>query len=58
MQQREVTLFDDTAEGWERSLMAFLAEKDRRSGSRRTQLGWCPPLRCGLLRERASQHRQ
>jgi hypothetical protein len=28
--------FDDTAEGWERALYAFLAEKERRSGSRRT----------------------
>ncbi len=36
MQQREIRVFDDTAEGWERSLMAFLAEKERRSGSRRT----------------------
>ena len=32
----QVTYFDDTAEGWERSLMAFLAEKQKRSGSRRT----------------------
>ena len=29
-------LFDDTASGWERALYAFLAEKERRSGSRRT----------------------
>ena len=36
MQQQEVKLFDDTAEGWERALYAFLAEKERRSGSRRT----------------------
>jgi len=28
--------FDDSAEGWERSLYAFLAEKERRSGSLRT----------------------
>ena len=28
--------FDDTASGWDRSLCAFLAEKERRSGSRRT----------------------
>ena len=40
MQQRELRVFDDTAEGWERSLMAFLAEKLRRSGSRCVQLGW------------------
>ena len=32
----QVTFYSDTAEGWERSLMAFLAEKERRSGSRRT----------------------
>ena len=31
-----ITTFDNTAEGWERSLYAFLAEKERRSGSRRT----------------------
>src|SRR5688572_2540648 len=28
--------FDDTASGWERALYAFLAEKERRSGSIRT----------------------
>jgi integrase/recombinase XerC len=28
--------FDDSAESWERTLYAFLAEKERRSGSRRT----------------------
>ena len=31
-----ITTFDNTAEGWERSLYAFLAEKERRSGSQRT----------------------
>ena len=36
MQQREIRVFDDTAEGWERALYAFLAEKEKRSGSRRT----------------------
>ena len=30
-----ITTFDNTAEGWERGLCAFLAEKERRSGSRR-----------------------
>ena len=30
------THFDDSAAGWERALYAFLAEKERRSGSRRT----------------------
>src|SRR5450756_739598 len=34
------TTFDNTAEGWERSLYAFLAEKERRSGSRRTVVGY------------------
>ena len=29
-------LFDDSATGWERALYAFLVEKERRSGSRRT----------------------
>ncbi len=29
-------VFDDTAAGWERALYAFLAEKERRSGSQRT----------------------
>ena len=28
--------FDDSASGWERALYAFLAEKERRSGSMRT----------------------
>ena len=31
------TIFDDSAAGWERALYAFLSEKERRSGSRRTQ---------------------
>ena len=31
-----LTFHDETAEGWERSLMAFLGEKQRRSGSQRT----------------------
>jgi site-specific recombinase XerD len=35
-----ITTFDNTAEGWERSLYAFLAEKERRSGSRRTVDGY------------------
>lgn len=30
------THFDDSASGWERALYAFLAEKQRRSGSMRT----------------------
>ena len=30
------THFDDSAAGWERALYAFLVEKERRSGSRRT----------------------
>src|SRR5215210_6207401 len=28
--------FDDSASGWERALYSFLAEKERRSGSKRT----------------------
>ena len=32
----QLTFYTDSAEGWERSLMAFLGEKQRRSGSRRT----------------------
>src|ERR1700674_2263654 len=31
-----LTFFDDSAQGWERALLAFLGEKQRRSGSRRT----------------------
>ena len=32
----QLTFYSDTAEGWERALYAFLGEKERRSGSRRT----------------------
>ena len=32
----QLAFYDDTAQGWERALYAFLAEKQRRSGSRRT----------------------
>src|SRR3990172_9463706 len=35
-----ITTFDNTAAGWQRSLYAFLAEKERRSGSRRTVEGY------------------
>ena len=38
--QTTITTFDNTAEGWERALYAFLAEKERRSGSRRTVEGY------------------
>jgi hypothetical protein len=31
-----IAYLDESASGWERSLYAFLAEKHRRSGSRRT----------------------
>jgi hypothetical protein len=34
-----IALFQDAA-GWERSLYAFLAQKERRSGSRRTVEGY------------------
>ena len=43
--QTTITTFDNTAEGWERSLYAFLAEKERRSGSRRTVEGYSRMLR-------------
>ena len=36
--------FDETAAGWERALYAFLAEKERRSGSRRTVEGYSRTL--------------
>ncbi len=36
MTEAELVLFDDTAPGWERAFYAFLAEKERRSGSKRT----------------------
>ena len=32
--------FTDTATGWQRALYAFLAEKEQRSGSRRTVEGY------------------
>ncbi len=35
-----ITTFGNTAEGRERSLYAILAEKERRSGSRRTVVGY------------------
>lgn len=35
-----ITTFDNTAESWERGLNAFLAEKERRSGSRRAVEGY------------------
>src|SRR3990170_998517 len=35
-----VAYLDETASGWDRSLYAFLAEKERRSGSRRTVEGY------------------
>ncbi len=36
MTKAELVLFDDTAPAWERAFYAFLAEKERRSGSKRT----------------------
>ena len=36
--------FDESLSGWERALYAFLAEKERRSGSRRTVEGYSRPL--------------
>jgi site-specific recombinase XerD len=38
--QTTITTFDNSVEGWERSLYAFLAEKERRSGSRHTVEGY------------------
>jgi len=35
-----ITTFDNSAEGWERALYAFLAEKERRTVSRRTVEGY------------------
>ena len=35
-----VTYFTDTANGWQRAFYAFLAEKEQRSGSRRTVEGY------------------
>ncbi len=32
----DIVLFDDRIEGWQKAFYAFLAEKERRSGSRRT----------------------
>ncbi len=37
--------FDDSASGWERTLYAFLAEKERRSGSKRTVQSYSRMLR-------------
>jgi site-specific recombinase XerD len=35
-----IAYLDESAAGWERSLYAFLAEKQRRSGSMRTVVGY------------------
>ncbi len=35
-----LAIFNDTAEGWQRALYAFLAEKEQHSGSRRTVEGY------------------
>ncbi len=40
MKTTVITRFEDTAEGWQSALYAFLAEKERRSGSRRTVEGY------------------
>ncbi len=40
-----VAYLDETASGWDRTLYAFLAEKERRSGSRRTVEGYSRMLR-------------
>src|SRR3972149_1647807 len=36
MMDAEIVLFDESAPAWERAFYAFLAEKERRSGSKRT----------------------
>ena len=36
----QLTFYSDSAQGWERALYAFLGEKQRRSGSRRTVRGF------------------
>src|SRR5437867_4294516 len=43
--QRVLTAPDVSASSWERALYAFLAEKERRSGSRRTVEGYSRMLR-------------
>ncbi|HXF50746.1 MAG TPA: tyrosine-type recombinase/integrase [Dehalococcoidia bacterium] len=40
-----ITIFRDDASPWDRALYAFLAEKERRSGSRRTVEGYARMLR-------------
>ncbi len=50
-----ITTFDNTAAGWERSLYAFLAEKQRRSGSMRTVVGYSRMLTISL--GAAAKHR-
>jgi hypothetical protein len=48
--------FDDSASGWERALYAFLAEKERRSGSGRTVEGYNRMLRHFFGQVRGEQH--
>jgi hypothetical protein len=50
--QTTITTFDNSAEGWERALYAFLAEKERRSGSR--QLRSSPRRHPGAVTARSS----
>ena len=45
----QLTFYINTTEGWERSLLAFLAEKERRSGSRRTVEGYSRMLQPSCL---------
>jgi integrase/recombinase XerC len=40
MASSELVFYSDTASGWEKALYAFLVEKQRRSGSRRTVEGY------------------
>lgn len=45
MDQRQLTENNEEVSGWDRALYAFLAEKERRSGSRRTVEGYARMLR-------------
>ena len=40
MTENTIINFSDTATGWQRAFYAFLAEKEQRSGSRRTVEGY------------------
>ncbi len=56
--QSTITTLHNTAEGWERALYAFLAEKERRSGSRRTVEGYSRMVQHFPTGRRLRQQRQ